>query len=107
MIGGLSAKKLLCDLMQNLELREHIAKEATRHCGHNRENREDLIQEAWCYISAASVDLTIEGYKLLVTAAMRACYNLEKRERTDMYATFCDKGGVEWSNWNPNIQRVG
>ena len=93
-------------LMANHELRRYINQQARRRCGGNRESYQDLIQEAWCYLSISIDCMPLENYKDIVDSVMLACYRLDKKERTEMFATYSSRGSVEWSNWNPNARRV-
>ena len=102
-----TAERLIARLMSNDELRDHIESESRRRCGHNREAREDLKQEAWMYLSVSADNLDVEGYKNIVTNAMRVLSNQERKERTEMFASYCERGSVQWSNWNPEYQRLG
>lgn len=102
-----TAETLFGRLMANRELCDHIAHEARRRCGRNRETYEDLIQEVWCYLSVSTANMPTDSYKDIATSVILACYRLEKKERTDMFATYTERGTLEWSNWNPNLQRVG
>jgi hypothetical protein len=100
------ADQLIRRLMQNKCLVRYIKETAHDLCP-NREQSEDLEQEAWCYISVSRVGLSIEEYKRIARNAMRAAYRLEKGERTEMFETYSERGSITWSNWNPEYQRLG
>jgi hypothetical protein len=70
------------------ELCDFIHSQANRYCGKNPDLYEDLIQEAWLYISLLPPDTDDQCLKNTAYNAIRRFYRYTKRQREVVESAF-------------------
>lgn len=92
-------------LYSDVSLKETIRRAAARRT-RNHQDREDLCQEAWLYISTMDETYNTEVYERIAEMVIHRHYKLTKEERALMFAEWMGLGHVVWSAWNPDYSRL-